>query len=86
MQTHMTTTPFGRRPMTLGQMASQVAAKSMPQDAVVEKWKVFRSIREAKDLIGATDRGLAILNALLSFHPDSELSSDGGLIVWPSNE
>ena len=86
MQTHMTTTPFGRRPMTLGQMASQVAAKSMPQDAVVEKWKVFRLIREAKDLIGATDRGLAILNALLSFHPDSELSSDGGLIVWPSNE
>lgn len=86
MHTHMTTTPFGRRPMTLGQMASQVAAKSMPQDAAVEKWKVFRSIREAKDLIGATDRGLAILNALLSFHPDSELSGTSGLIVWPSNE
>ncbi|MEZ5901635.1 MAG: plasmid replication protein RepC [Hyphomicrobiaceae bacterium] len=86
MQTHMTTTPFGRRPMTLGQMASQVAAKSIPQDASVEKWKVFRSIREARDLLGATDRSLAILNALLSFHPDSELSGDGGLIVWPSNE
>ena len=86
MQTHITTTPFGRRPMTLGQMASQVAAKSMPQDAVVEKWKVFRSVREARELVGATDRSLAILNALLSFHPDSELSSDSGLIVWPSNE
>jgi replication initiation protein RepC len=86
MQTHMTTTPFGRRPMTLGLMASQVAAKSMPKDASVEKWKVFRSIREARDLLGATDRSLAILNALLSFHPDSELSGDGTLIVWPSNE
>lgn len=86
MQTHITTTPFGRRPMTLGQMASQVAAKSMPEGALVEKWKVFRSIREARDLVGATDRSLAILNALLSFHPDSELSSDGTLIVWPSNE
>ena len=86
MQTHITTTPFGRRPMTLGQMASQVAAKSMPEGATVEKWKVFRSIREARDLVGATDRSLAILNALLSFHPDSELSSDGTLIVWPSNE
>jgi replication initiation protein RepC len=86
MQTHMTTTPFGRRPMTLGQMASQVAAKSIPEGAAVEKWKVFRSIREARDLVGATDRSLAILNALLSFHPDSELSSDGTLIVWPSNE
>ena len=86
MQTHITTTPFGRRPMTLGQMASQVAAKSMPEGAAVEKWKVFRSIREARDLIGATDRSLAILNALLSFHPDSELSGEGTLIVWPSNE
>ena len=86
MQTHISTTPFGRRPMTLGQMASQVAAKSMPEGALIEKWKVFRSIREARDLVGATDRSLAILNALLSFHPDSELSSDGTLIVWPSNE
>ena len=86
MQTHITTTPFGRRPMTLGQMASQVAAKSMPEGVTVEKWKVFRSIREARDLVGATDRSLAILNALLSFHPDSELSSDGTLIVWPSNQ
>lgn len=86
MQTHITTTPFGRRPMTLGQMASQVAAKAVPEGAVIVKWKVFRSIREARDLLGATDRSLAILNALLSFHPDSELSSDGVLIVWPSNE
>ena len=86
MQTHISTTPFGRRPMTLGQMASQVTAKSIPQGATVEKWKAFRSIREARDLLGATDRSLAILNALLSFHRDSELSGDGTLVVWPSNE
>ncbi|MEP3437025.1 MAG: plasmid replication protein RepC [Hoeflea sp.] len=86
MQTHISTTPFGRRPMTLGQMASQVTAKSIPEGTIVEKWKVFRSIREARDLLGATDRSLAILNALLSFHRDSELSGDGTLIVWPSNE
>ena len=86
MQTHISTTPFGRRPMTLGQMASQVTAKSIPEGATVEKWKVFRSIREARDLLGATDRSLAILNALLSFHRDSELSGDGTLVVWPSNE
>ncbi|NDW07629.1 plasmid replication protein RepC [Jiella pacifica] len=86
MQTHVTTTPFGLRPMTLGQMASQITANSMPDGLTVDKWKVFRSIREARELIGATDRSLAILNALLSFHPDGELSSDGGLIVWPSNE
>ena len=86
MQTHITTTPFGRRPMTLGLMASQVAAKSMPQGARVEKWKTFHAIRDAKEPLGATDRALAILNALLSFHPESELTSEGELIVWPSNE
>ncbi|MBG18513.1 MAG: replication initiation protein RepC [Rhizobiales bacterium] len=86
MQTYITTTPFGRRPMTLGLMASQVTAKSMPQGARVEKWKTFHAIRDAKEPLGATDRALAILNALLSFHPESELTSDGELIVWPSNE
>ena len=86
MQTHITTTPFGRRPMTLGLMASQVAAKSMPQGARVEKWKTFHAIRDAKEPLGATDRALAILNALLSFHPENELTADGELIVWPSNE
>ena len=86
MQTHITTTPFGRRPMTLAMMASQAAAKDMPDGAAVQKWHVFRSIREAKDPLGATDRALAILNALLSFHPETELSGEGELIVWPSNE
>ena len=86
MQTHTPTTPFGRRTMTLGMMASQAAAKSVPEDAQVQKWKVFQSIREARELIGATDRSLAILNALLSFHPETELTGDGELIVWPSNE
>jgi replication initiation protein RepC len=86
MQTHITTTPFGRRPMTLAMMASQAAANAMPEGASVQKWHVFKSIREAKDLIGATDRSLAILNALLSFHRDTELSAEGELVVWPSNE
>lgn len=86
MQTHTPTTPFGRRTMSLGMMASQAAAKTVPEGAQVQKWKVFHTIREARDLIGATDRALAILNALLSFHPETELSGDGELIVWPSNE
>ncbi len=86
MQTHITTTPFGRRPMTLAMMASQATAKAMREGARVQKWRVFKSVREARDLIGATDRSLAILNALLSFHPDTELAADGDLIVWPSNE
>ncbi|MBL8577280.1 MAG: replication initiation protein RepC [Mesorhizobium sp.] len=86
MQTHISTTPFGRRALTLGQIASQATAKAMPKEAIVNKWQVFQYIREARELLGATDRSLAILNALLSFHRETELSAEGELIVWPSNE
>lgn len=86
MQTHIVTTPFGRRPMSLGQISSQAKARTMPKEANVQKWQVFQYIREARDLVGATDRALAILNALLSFHPETMLAGDGELVVWPSNE
>ncbi|MDG4890004.1 MULTISPECIES: plasmid replication protein RepC [unclassified Mesorhizobium] len=86
MGTHTVTTPFGRRPMTLGLLASQVTASQIDQEARASKWEVFRDIREAKQALGATDRALAILNALLSFHRADELSAEGSLIVFPSNE
>ena len=86
MGTHTATTPFGRRPMTLGLISSQVTAKNVKPDAAVSKWQVFRHIREAKDALGATDRALAILNALLTFHRDDELAAEGNLVVFPSNE
>lgn len=86
MQTHISTTPFGRRAVTLGQIASQAAAKAMPKEAIANKWRVFENIREAREVLGATDRSLAILNALLSFHRETELSATSELIVWPSNE
>lgn len=86
MQTHLATTPFGRRSMSLGLLAAQMTARNGARDASVQKWQVFRDIKEARAAIGATDRGLAILDALLSFHPDAELSAGGQLIVWPSNE
>ncbi|MBZ9973957.1 MULTISPECIES: plasmid replication protein RepC [unclassified Mesorhizobium] len=86
MVTHISTTPFGRRPMTLAQMASQAGAKAIDRTTAVPKWQAFRDITEARDAIGATDRSLAILNALLSFHREDDLSGEGGLVVFPSNE
>lgn len=85
MQTHISTTPFGRRPMTLGQISNQVAVRAASPDTVAHKWKVFQNIREAREIIGATDRALAILNALLTFHPETALTGDADLVVWPSN-
>lgn len=80
------TTSFGRRPLTLGHIARQMAGKAVASDAVAHKWQVFQHIRESRELIGATDRSLTILNALLTFHPDTSLTGDSELVVWPSNE
>lgn len=86
MEPHFVTTPFGRRPMSLGLVSSQLTARERPKDAVVHKWHVFNDIREARDALGTTDRALAILTALLTFHPDTTLTGDADLVVFPSNE
>lgn len=85
MQNGSVTTPFGRRPMTFGMLACQVASRDIGSDKSVDKWKIYRALCEAKPLLGITDRALAVLNALLSFHPKNELSDEGGLVVFPSN-
>lgn len=69
--------------MTLAMLASQVVE---PEDGkTVDKWKLYRAVCEARVRLGVTDRALALLNALLSFYPRSELSTDHGLVVFPSN-
>lgn len=85
MQRPVVTTPVGRRPMTLALVRHQLASSDIAEGKVVEKWKVFRDICEARVLLGVQDRALAVLDALLTFHPHSELSEETGLIVFPSN-
>ncbi len=108
MQTHSLTTPFGRRAATLGQIAAQVATRAAVEraaapgsnaPAAVNKWQLFRTLTEIRERLGVSDRSLAVLNALLSFHPETALvlpkpddMSDGegvygscALVVFPSN-
>ncbi|KQV70472.1 plasmid replication protein RepC [Rhizobium sp. Root1220] len=85
METGSVTTPFGRRSMTLGMLASQKAAQQIEPDQSIDKWKIYRALCEARPLLGITDRALAVLNALLSFYPKDALSEENGLIVFPSN-
>src|SRR5271165_7677346 len=85
MQTHQPTTPFGRRSLTLAHVAAQVVASARPPDKVVHKWKVFRAICLARPRLAVSERALSVLNALLSFYPETTLSGDD-LIVFPSNE
>jgi replication initiation protein RepC len=85
METHSSTTPFGRRSLTLAHVASQAVAKARPREKVVHKWQVFRAICAAKTRVGVSERALAVLDALLSFHPETMLSGEG-LVVFPSNQ
>jgi replication initiation protein RepC len=102
------TSPFGQRPISLGQIAAQlqvrraVEAAGKPGSnipAAVNKWSLFRTLTQIRDRLGVSDRALSVLNALLSFHPETALSlpersedpdrepdPSCDLIVFPSNK
>ncbi|MEP7453774.1 plasmid replication protein RepC [Phyllobacterium sp. SB3] len=85
MNREMMTTPFGRRPMSYAMLDAQTEARKSEREQVADKWKLFRVITEARPLLGVSDRALAVLHALLSFHKPNELDSTTNLIVFPSN-
>ena len=86
MDTHIPTTPFGRRPLSLAILNGRRLADECKPDAQADKWKLFRAVCEAKIVVGATDRALAVLNALLTFHREPELKGSENLVVFPSNQ
>lgn len=85
MEPYQSTTPFGRRTLTLAHVANQALAKTRPPEKAVHKWTVFRTICTAKTRVGVSERSLAVLDALLTFHPETVLTGED-LIVWPSNQ
>ena len=85
MQPHLSTTPFGRRSLSLAHVASQTTARARPPEKAAHKWQVFRAICAAKARIGVSERALAVLDALLSFHPETVLTGED-IIVFPSNQ
>ncbi|MDK1376417.1 MULTISPECIES: plasmid replication protein RepC [unclassified Sinorhizobium] len=85
MQSEYVTTPFGRRPITLALVKRQIDTKQIKSGKSADKWKIFRDVSQARELLGLQDRSLAILDALLSFYPENELRQDAQLVVFPSN-
>jgi len=71
--------------LVLAHVASQANAKDRPPEKAVHKWNIFRAICTAKSRLGVSERALAVLNALLTFHPETVLTGEG-LIVFPSNQ
>ena len=85
MQSGNVTTPFGRRPISLALVRRQQAVGEIRAGKSVDKWKVFRDISVAIELLAIQSNSLAVLDALLSFYPENELRQDAQLIVFPSN-
>ena len=85
MQVGNVTTPFGRRAISLAQVRWQKRTAEIRAGKTSDKWKVFRDACEARKVLGIQDRALAVLDALLTFYPDNELSENRSLVVFPSN-
>jgi len=52
----------------------------------VNKWEALREISTARAAFGLSDRDMAVLQALLSFHPETILGGNSAeLVVHPSN-
>lgn len=71
--------------MTLALIRTQFQTADIRKGKVADKWKVYRDACEGRALLGLRDRALAVLNALLSFYPETDLSEDANLVVFPSN-
>ncbi len=82
---HITTTPFGQRPVTAGLIEQAMAMQATPEIPHIDKWDLLRDLCTARRTFEITDRDLAVLNALVSFHPNTALSDNDSLIVFPSN-
>ena len=69
----------------LAHVASQMVATARPPEKVVHKWKIYQAICAARPRLGVSERSLSVLNALLTFHPETALTGEEDLIVFPSN-
>ena len=89
------TTPFGGARLTARNVALRAdlerrrarlpAGDDGPQAAQAEKYRIIRALSEARPVWGLSDRTIAVLEALASFHQDRHLDGRAPIIVFPSN-
>lgn len=80
------TAPFGPRALSATALRVQRTVMLCPTGKAAHKWKTFRHVSEARAELLLSDRSLTVLNALLSFHPDTVLTlGSDDLVVFPSN-
>ncbi len=78
-------TPFGGRNLSVEMIDGQRISVSCAQNLTADKWQILRDITDCRKMLELSDRSLAVLSALLSFHKDDVLCGHDNLIVFPSN-
>lgn len=78
-------TPFGGRNLSIEMIDGQRISVSCAQNLTADKWQILRDITDCRKMLELSDRSLAVLSALLSFHKDDVLCGHDNLIVFPSN-
>ncbi|HWU62594.1 MAG TPA: plasmid replication protein RepC [Ensifer sp.] len=96
MNEDIATTPFGggryvARQILQRKHVSEAQAQRNGTDPVaggagIDKWQVLRDLTEAKTAYDLSDRSIAVLEALLSFHSERQIDGARPLIVFPSNQ
>ena len=66
--------PFGCGALSPAALRIQRDVRQCQPGKACHKWKTFRHACEAKAALALSDRALTVLNALLSFHPDTVLT------------
>jgi replication initiation protein RepC len=78
-------TPFGRRQVSLAAIRRQSADVTLEEGAVANKWKILQAVSTAIEKFELQPNSVAVLNALLSFYPETDLRQGAQMIVFPSN-
>jgi replication initiation protein RepC len=81
--TYISQVPF-RRPTNCTRTMAPRPPKPQAGTAA-DKWQVLRDLATGRAALGLSDRDLAVLQALLSFHPPQMLDAGSDLVVFPSN-
>src|SRR5690554_3405131 len=95
MTERFATTPFGGGRITASSFLRREeidqrrralqSANGRNDTGSAEKWQLLRALTEARAAYNLSDRTIAVLEALLSFHPARELDGSQPIIVFPSN-
>ena len=78
-------TPFRRAQSAAVPAESPITPAQCDSLPPCDKWQAVKLVARLRKILGLNDRDLAVLEALVSFHPAKMLDLSGPLVVHPAN-